>query len=183
MRIGTIQQDGTLLLHDKNIKYRDAMTGHYQRIRNTTKQRVWLSENGFTPITSSFISGAGVKDDDLYIRFHNASVYVYYGLAKYYDNLLLSNSKGQYFHRAIRPTLRYKKLSNMPFPNTVEPSPLEFMEDEQLFDVIDFDYIKRLTSQMTGATLYAKDILIDGIEFTQYTVNELVILRPKILSQ
>ena len=68
-------------------------------------------------------------------------------------------------------------------PNTVEPSPLEFMEDEQLFDVIDFDYIKRLTSQMTGATLYAKDILIDGIEFTQYTVNELVILRPKILSQ
>ena len=71
MRLGTVRADGSILLNDENIKFRDAMTGRFQRVRQTTKQRMFLTENGFTPTNSSFIRGVGVNDKDLYIRFIN----------------------------------------------------------------------------------------------------------------
>lgn len=183
MNIGTIQSDGSILLHDKNIKFRDAMSGVYRRVRPTTLQAKFLMDNGFQATTSSFITGVGVRDNDLYVRFINASIYVYYGFANYYDDFLAANSQGQYFNRRIRPTKRYKKLDSLPYPRETKASPLELVSDEALFKTLDLDYIRKVANQMVGAEIHIKELLVDGIPFTQYKVNDLVILRPIIESQ
>lgn len=180
MRLGTVRADGSILLHDENIKFRDAMSGRFQRVRQTTKQRMFLTDNGFTPTNSSFISGVGVNDKDLYIRFINSSVYVYYGFANHFDDMLLANSKGQYFNRKIRATTRYEKIDSLPYPAGTEASPLELLDDKDLFEAFDYDYIAKLARNMVGADLFVKDIIMNGIDFTQFTINDLVILRPKI---
>lgn len=182
MRLGQVREDGSILLSNENIKFREAQTGDYKRIRQTTRQSIYLAEQGLKSVNSSFISAIGVKDNDLYVRFHNASLYVYYGFAKEIDDFFMANSKGQFFNKFIRPTKRYKKLDSMPFPKDTGASPLE-LTDTELFEAMDFDYIKKIARNLTGADIFMRDLLIDGIDYTQFTINDLVILRPKIISQ
>lgn len=177
-----MQSNGSILLDDRNIKYREQMTGRYQRVRQNTRQRIYLGSQGYTVINSSFISAASVVDNDLFIRFHNNSVYQYFGFANHFDNLMKANSKGQYFNRRIRPTHKYVKLSDMPFPKGTDPSPLE-MTDEALFTTLDLDYIKKIAQRLNGAEIHAHDVMLNGIEYTQYRIDDLVLLRPKIKSQ
>lgn len=181
MRIGTVRADGSILLDDENIKFREAMTKRFQRIRQTTKQRVFLAENGLTAVTSSFISAIGTRDDDLFVRFHNSSFYIYYGYAHLYEDMLRANSKGQFFNRYVRPTRRYEKIDNVPFPTNLGESPLAYLEDQEMMTAMDMDYIRKVISQFTGAELYMEDKIINGINFTEYKVNDIVILRPIVL--
>lgn len=183
-KLGTIQADGSILLYDENIKFREQMTDHYRRIRQTTRQSVWLGEKGYTTIVSSFISAASVKDDDLYIRFHNGSLYVYYGFAKEFDNLMKANSKGQYFHRRIRPTMNYKKLGDMPFPTNIADKPMLEMSDEAMFKALDVDYIKKVAQRLTGAVVSTETYIDKGITMIRYEIKHndklLKILVPMI---
>lgn len=183
INLGTIQSDGSILLHDENIQYREAMTGRYRRIRQTGRQSVWLDQQGFTTVSSSFISAVGVKESDLYIRFHNSSVYVYYGFANHFDKIMEANSKGQYFNRAIRPTRRYQKTDSMPFPPNLGEAPMT-MTDEEMFKAIDVDYIKKVAQNLTGANIQMRTFVEKGLTFTEYHIKHndklLKILVPLI---
>jgi hypothetical protein len=70
----------------------------------------------------------------------------------------------------------------MPFPKDTGASPLE-LTDTELFEAMDFDYIKKIARNLTGADIFMRDLIVDGIDYTQFTINDLVILRPKIISQ
>lgn len=182
MRLGTVLENGSILLHDENINYRDAMSGKYQRIRQNVRQRDYLGSIGFQAVDSSFISGIMQSDDDLVIRFHNNSVYEYYGFAKHFDNMMKASSKGQYFNRMIRPTRYYKKIDDITFPANLKPSVLEITDDE-LFKALDIDYIKKLAFDLVGAELYAQEVFKNGIKYMEYRIDNMYIYRPLIQSQ
>jgi len=127
--IGELRDDGSILLYDDNVKFRQDFTTP-RRIRPSTQQKLKMDEWGLQWVTSSFISGIGRQDNDLYIRFWNGSYYVYYGFGSHYERMLKSNSKGRYFWRNIRKTKRYDKIGTLPFPDDSQAS------DEELFQAL-----------------------------------------------
>jgi hypothetical protein len=52
--------------------------------------------------TSSLITGLGIIEDDLVVRFKNGDAYLYPGLASDYKALLEASSAGGYFHQWVR---------------------------------------------------------------------------------
>lgn len=127
--IGEVREDGSILLYDDNIKFREDITTP-RRIRPSSLQKQQMNEWGLQWVTSSFISGIGRQGDDLFIRFWNGSYYVYFGFGSHYEKMLKANSKGRYFWRNIRKTKRYERIGNLPFPNDVNIS------DEELFQAM-----------------------------------------------
>lgn len=124
--IGEVRDDGSILLYDKNIKFRKDFTTP-RRIMPSSSQKLKLAQWGLQYVTSSFISAVGKDENDLFIRFWNGSYYIYYGFANHYDKMLRANSKGRYFLKNIRPTKSYSKLGSLPFPEDVNVS------DDELF--------------------------------------------------
>ena len=133
--IGEIRDDGSILLYDENIKFREDMTTK-RRILPSAIQKQKLSEYGLQWVTSSFISAIGQTDNDLFIRFWNGSYYVYYGFANHYDKILKALSKGRYFIKYIRPTKRFDKLGDLPLPQDLK------IDDTELFKAIEQEYNK-----------------------------------------
>lgn len=133
--IGEINADGSVTLSGENIKFREDMTTP-SRIRPSAVQKQKLAEWGLQWVLSSFISGVGRNDTDLFIRFWNGSYYVYYGFADLYDKMLKAQSKGRYFIRNIRPTKNYEKLDSLPLQNDLK------LDDTQLFKSIEDEYNK-----------------------------------------
>lgn len=175
-RLGEVLPNGQILLYDENIKYRDAMTGHYRRVRMSPRQVQFLADKGYKQIISSFISGAMVDGDDLFIRFHNASVYKYYGFGFIFDDLLKANSKGQFFNRRIRPTKRYTKEDSLPFPSETQ-RPIE-LSDEEMFAAMDMEYLKTIARGVPGAVIMSREFEKDGIKYVQYKIGDLIFYRP-----
>lgn len=181
IELGVILPDGSIELTNTDVKYRQAMSGDYRRIRQTPRQIMYLERNNLQWVNSSFISAIGVRDNDLVIRFHNASQYIYYGYANHYDRMLAANSKGQYFNRNIRKTKRYEKIDNLPFPESeLTPRPIEKLTDEMLFRALDFDYIKKISPELVGETIFIDNIIRDGINFQHILIGDLDIFRPVI---
>lgn len=181
IELGVILPDGSIELTNTNVKYRQAMSGDYRRIRQTPRQIMYLERNNLQWVNSSFISAIGVRDNDLVIRFHNSSQYIYYGYANHYDRMLAANSKGQYFNWNIRKTKRYKKIDNLPFPESeLTPRPIEKLTDEMLFRALDFDYIKKISPELVGETIFIDNIIREGINFQHILIGDLDIFRPVI---
>lgn len=177
--LGTVQKDGSILLSNKNINYREEMTGDYQRIRQTPDQNYELSELGYQPVNnSSFISAVGVFDRDLRIRFHNGSVYEYYGFANHFDGIMKANSKGQYFNRNIRPTKQYAKIANIDFGG----GNVKTLTDEALFDGLELQTLTEMLKTLGGQTMFTSIINISGIEYVRYSIGEIIFYRPFIKS-
>ena len=84
---------------------------------NRRNKKEYLSNLGYQFVNSSNVSALSVIDNDLYIRFHNGSVYRYPNSANLYETILQSNSKGKavwkYLRRARKP---YEKVGSLPFP-------------------------------------------------------------------
>ena len=59
---------------------------------------------------SSIISGIGVSEGALVVRFKNGDVYLYPGLAGHYETMLGAESVGKYFHKEIR----HQKFRTLP---------------------------------------------------------------------
>ena len=176
--LGTVNPDGSITLHDENIKFREAMKGHYQRIRPTPKQKMFLAKNGFQWVNSSFISGIGVFDNDLRIRFHNGSLYEYYGYGYIYDGMMRSLSKGQFFNKNIRPTKRYAKIGKLDFPQGTPSNPLENMTDEEIFKKIEVEYIENIVKMLAGSKLKYETVVKEGIKYHHYLIDGVNIYRP-----
>ena len=131
--LGEIREDGSILLYDENIKQREGLP---RRVQPSAVQKQRLAEWGLQWVRSSFISGIGVNDDDLFIRFWNGSLYQYYGFAKQYEKMLQAPSKGKYFWRNIRRTKSYAKVDTLPLPDDLA------LDDTQLFNEIAKEFNK-----------------------------------------
>ena len=158
-RLGTPQPDGTIRLFDKNRDYR--------RIRQSPQQKEYLSNLGYQFVNSSNVSALSVIDNDLYIRFHNGSVYRYPNSANLYETILQSNSKGKavwkYLRRARKP---YEKVGSLPFPKNIQgvvDEQLERLTDSQMFQNIDTQFLYEMTKNVS-AVLEDKVSTVNGIQ-------------------
>lgn len=108
------------LLVDKNRPYR--------RWKYTPAEKIQLANNGLQWVLSSNVSAVGVDDNDLIIRFHNGSMYRYFGQGELFQPMMKSNSKGHYVWVKLRkPKARYQKIGSLPFTDDVEVSDDDIM--------------------------------------------------------
>ncbi len=65
----------------------------------------------FTSITSSNLKGAAMDGTDLYLEFNNGGVYRYAEVPKkVFDDLLVAESAGKFFHAEIKPKFVATKI-------------------------------------------------------------------------
>lgn len=65
------------------------------------------------PVSSSNIDSIGYDDENLevYVRFHNNSIYVYKGVSKQeFENLRGAPSLGSYLHRNFKNVYPYERI-------------------------------------------------------------------------
>ena len=172
--LGTLRPDGSILLDNTNIAFREAMTGDYNRIRQTVDQKFELGELGYVVVDSSFISAVGVFGDNLRIRFHNGSVYEYYGFANRFDAMMRALSKGQYFNRNIRPTKNFAKLGNIDFSG----GNVMALEDNEVFTQIETQDFARVVMMLQGKEMIVTNLIINGIEHQKFDINGFIFYRP-----
>ncbi len=112
------------LLEDKNRPY--------QRLRPNPSEKIQLADAGLQWVLSSNVSAIGVNDDDLIIRFHNGSLYMYPNRAYLYRPMLQSNSKGHFVWVKLRRTrVEYRKIGTLPLKSD-KP-----IDDDAILDLID----------------------------------------------
>jgi len=138
----------------------------YQRILPSADSRQALRERGMSWVLSSNVSGIGTAGDDLYVRFHNGSIYVYYGKANLFDDMYQANSKGRFvWNRLRRTNVPYAKVGSMPLEEDQDVS------DEAIMRVgVSTQQVRTLNQIANIATLGAKaPSLIDIAIKTQAT--------------
>ena len=112
------------LLIDKNREYK--------RFRPNPSEKIQLANNGLQWVLSSNVSALGVNKNDLIIRFHNGSLYLYPNQAKLFEPMLQSNSKGHFVWVKLRkPKVAYRKIGTLPFKDD------EQVTDDELFKLVD----------------------------------------------
>ena len=77
----------------------------------TKKKKEELPE--MSPVESSNLARIGYHTDskNLYIEFHNASIYVYKKVPKHiYEELMNAGSCGKYFAETIKPNYGFSKF-------------------------------------------------------------------------
>jgi hypothetical protein len=162
------------LLEDKGREYR--------RFRFTPRERAFLSLNGFQPVLSSNVAGVGIRENgiiigneigtDLLIRFHNGSVYAYRNRGSDYDNILKSNSKGQWVWRNLRRrNVPYEKLGAIPLPDDIG------VTDEQIFQEIDNRYLSDLT-QFVDVPVFQSFAFLQGIQLNKIIIGGITVFQP-----
>jgi len=152
------------LLEDKGRKY--------QRFRFTPRERAFLSLNGFQPVLSSNVAGVGVRENNLMIRFHNGSVYEYINQANRYDDILQSNSKGQWVWRNLRRrNIPYKKVGALPLADDIG------VTDEQIFQEIDNRYLSDLT-QFIDVPVFQSFTFLQGIQLNKIVIGGVEVFQP-----
>lgn len=114
----------------------------YKRIVPTINERTKLFNQGYTPVLSSNVSAASVKDNDLYIRFHNASIYKYPDKADLFERLMAASSKGKWVWRFLRrPKVPFVKVGKMPLEQDID-----VIDEEIIGGVLD-EKINTLTQE------------------------------------
>lgn len=114
----------------------------YKRIVPTVNERTELFNQGYTPVLSSNVSAASVKGNDLYIRFHNASIYKYPNKADLFERLIAASSKGKWVWRFLRrPKVSFVKVGKMPLEQDIDVS------DEEIIGGVLGKDINTLTKQ------------------------------------
>ena len=79
-------------------------------------------------MVSSNVSAVATSGNDLYIRFHNGSLYRYKNKAKLEERLIAAASKGKWVWRFLRrPNVAYSKVGSMPLDSDRD------ITDEELF--------------------------------------------------
>ena len=74
----------------------------------------------FSHIKSSNIKAIGVIEDDLIVWFVKGSIYLYGGASEHFKTMMLSDSKGKYFHKHIKPLKVFYKVCS--YVNCLEPA-------------------------------------------------------------
>ncbi len=101
----------------------DPTLRQHQRIMPSPKSRKTLREGGYTWVLSSNVSAVAVRGDDLFIRFHNGSLYQYPRQGDRFNDMIESSSKGRWvWNNLRRPNVTYRKVGTLPLPeDTIEP--------------------------------------------------------------
>jgi hypothetical protein len=87
----------------------------YQRILPDADSRQALRERGMSWVLSSNVSAIGTQGGDLYVRFHNGSIYKYFNKADMFNAMYESSSKGRFvWNKLRRPNVPYTKVGSMP---------------------------------------------------------------------
>lgn len=112
------------LLEDKNRDFR--------RVKHSAEEKIQLANKGLQHVLSSNISAIGIDGSALIVRFHNGSLYRFPNLARLYEPMLNSGSKGKYFYRKIRrPNKPFSKTGSLPLKSDIE------LTDIEMFDRVD----------------------------------------------
>jgi hypothetical protein len=124
----------------------------YQRVLPSSKSRQALRERGMSWVLSSNVSAIGTSAKDLYVRFHNGAIYVYYKKADLFEAMYKSSSKGRFVWTQLRRTnVPYAKVGSMPLEEDKNVS------DEDIMKVgISTQKVKRLNQMANIAALGAK---------------------------
>lgn len=65
-----------------------------------------------TPVESSNLESVGHDGTNLFVRFKNGSVYVYFHVPEaLYQELLVADSKGKYLGKHIKGTFQYERIA------------------------------------------------------------------------
>jgi len=100
----------------------------YKRIKTPVSDQRTLKEKGYTPFFSSNVSAGQRDKDNLYIRFHNGSIYKYPNQGKNFNSLLTSSSKGKWVWANLRrKNVAFSKVGSLPLAGDID------LTDEQLF--------------------------------------------------
>lgn len=137
-------------LQDKNRDYR--------RWDHSAAERFTLAKHGFQAVQSSNVSAVGTSGDDLMIRFHNGSIYRYFGMGDELMSILSSNSKGKWVWRYLRRAgVPYQFVGMLALPDDLD------VTDQELFAMEDERYFEDMTEHVGG---------IKRIVATQYGMME-----------
>jgi hypothetical protein len=152
------------LLEDKGREYR--------RFRFTPRERAFLSLNGFQPVLSSNVAGVGIRENNLMIRFHNGSIYEYTNQASRYDDILKSNSKGQWVWRNLRRrNIPYIKVGALPLADDIG------VTDEEIFQEIDNRYMAKLTRHV-DVPVFQSFVFLQGINMQKIMIGNITTYVP-----
>lgn len=123
--------DGSKINLNRDVNYRKKLTTQ-QTITPSPAQKIRLANAGLQWVRSSNVSGVGVQDDNLIIRFHNGSLYAYKDKAKDFDNIMKANSKGHWVWVHLRrQQVPYMKIGSLKFDTDTGIS------DEEVFNLVD----------------------------------------------
>jgi hypothetical protein len=126
----------------------------YERILTPVSDQKTLRAEGYTPFFSSNVSAGQRDGKDLFIRFHNGSVYKYPNKGSQFNDLLLSPSKGKWVWGNLRrPNVAFSKVGSFPLKGDLD------LTDEQMeTKFLQLDK-KILAPKLTAflSTLLAKD--------------------------
>jgi hypothetical protein len=103
----------------------------YERILTPVSDQRTLRAEGYTPFFSSNVSAGQRDGSDLYIRFHNGSVYIYPNKGSRFNDLLVSPSKGKWVWKNLRKAnVSYSKVGSFPLTGDRD------LTDEEMFTEI-----------------------------------------------
>ncbi len=143
----------------------------YQRLRPTIKEQAILANSGYTWLLSSNVSAVATSGTDLYIRFHNGSLYRYKGKANLEENLIAATSKGKWVWRFLRRrNVPYQKVGSMPLDSDLDVTDEELFAQQVGVDIkdVDLDNLQQL-DKFNGETIglintaVTQDVLLSAL--------------------
>lgn len=163
-RLGTVRYDGSIQLEDLNRKYK--------RIRQSARDVLYLDQLGFVETMSSNVSAIMRDGEDLLIRFHNDSVYRYFGQGYHFDSMLKSSSKGNYVWVHFRwKQIPFLQEQSIVLPSGVQHSNLtyeeigqRFADDYQRFNIPIQDSSEDITRTLINLFNKQSNINLSGLD-------------------
>jgi len=126
-----VRNDGSIYHQNIGVNYRKKLTTQYT-ITPSPEQKIQLANAGLQWVTSSNVSGVGIQDDDLIIRFQNGSLYAYSGQSDKFDNVMKAQSKGHWVWVNLRrKPIQFKKIGSLKFKDDKD------VTDEDIFSLVD----------------------------------------------
>lgn len=132
----------------------------YPRIKTSVANQEILKEQGYTPVFSSNVSAIQRDGTDLYIRFHNGTVYQYPRRGRQFNSLLVSPSKGKWVWRNLRATnASFNKVGNFPLTGDLDLTTEEM--ETRLAQIGKLTIAKEMVSALSVTSI--KDVAIKTI--------------------
>jgi hypothetical protein len=89
----------------------DTFLALFNKVQQTAIEKNELRKIGFHPLRSSNVSAIAEQEDDLLIRFHDASLYRYPNQADLFNEMASALSPGRFvWNRLRRPMVRFEKI-------------------------------------------------------------------------
>jgi hypothetical protein len=89
----------------------DTFLALFNKVQQTAIEKNELRKVGFLPLKSSNVSAIAEQEDDLIIRFHDASLYRYPNQGDLFNEMASALSPGRFvWNRLRRPRVRFEKI-------------------------------------------------------------------------